>query len=481
MSSAKNLAVQLYSAAGFGESTADLAWDGHGLVADRGELLAETRALRARRQRRRRRRRSARRCRATACARRRSGRTPPQHARALRRVARAAPAPTRRARGALGTRSRRRVDPHPVRARPIRRSATIAAARSSSSRRRRWRSGCDCAAGGRAARRARRLRRPGLDAGAPGRRARDGSARPAAHATSSASPCRASAPRTRTYAARLRARAGARRDAARDRHPRARRTAMFAAIGHDPTRRGRHLRERAGVDAQDRCSSRSRRRCAASISAPATCPSWRSASPPTAATTCRTTASTPASRRRSSRSSSAGPRTSSSRDEPAVAAALRDVLDTPISPELLRPGPDGEIRAALGRAGRVPTSCTTSSSTTCCASASARGASPARRWPRSTERYAIADIRRWLLVFLRRFFANQFKRDCVPDAPKVGSGGSLSPRGDWRMPSDASPAAWLAEAEAIPASLDEGRPALRGDAGRRAERVSRGRRGGSSS
>ena len=68
-------------------------------------------------------------------------------------------------------------------------------------------------------------------------------------------------------------------------------------------------------------------------------------------------------------------------------------------------------------------------------------------------RYAIGDIRRWLLVFLRRFFANQFKRDCVPDAPKVGSGGSLSPRGDWRMPADASPAAWLAEAEAIPEAL----------------------------
>ena len=42
MSSAKNLAVQVYSAAGFGESTADLAWDGHGIVADRGEILAET-------------------------------------------------------------------------------------------------------------------------------------------------------------------------------------------------------------------------------------------------------------------------------------------------------------------------------------------------------------------------------------------------------------------------------------------------------
>ena len=74
-------------------------------------------------------------------------------------------------------------------------------------------------------------------------------------------------------------------------------------------------------------------------------------------------------------------------------------------------------------------------------------------------RYPLATIRRWLLVFLERFFANQFKRDCLPDAPKVGSGGSLSPRGDWRMPADASAAAWLAEAEQIPAEVGERRPA----------------------
>ena len=53
-----------------------------------------------------------------------------------------------------------------------------------------------------------------------------------------------------------------------------------------------------------------------------------------------------------------------------------------------------------------------------------------------------ADIRRWLRVFLMRFFANQFKRSCLPDGPKVGSV-SVSPRGDWRMPSDASARAWL--------------------------------------
>jgi NAD+ synthase (glutamine-hydrolysing) len=51
-------------------------------------------------------------------------------------------------------------------------------------------------------------------------------------------------------------------------------------------------------------------------------------------------------------------------------------------------------------------------------------------------------VRRWLAVFVRRFFANQFKRSCLPDGPKVGTI-SLSPRGDWRMPSDAQATLWL--------------------------------------
>jgi NAD+ synthase (glutamine-hydrolysing) len=144
------------------------------------------------------------------------------------------------------------------------------------------------------------------------------------------------------------------------------------------------------------------------------------------------------------------------KDEPEVAKVLRAVLATPISPELLRLGPGGEIaqrsEELVGpyelhdfflyhflRFGFGP-----------------------RRIARMAlhafaGRYAVAEIRRWLLVFLERFFANQFKRDCVPDAPKVGSGGSLSPRGDWRMPSDASVAAWLAEARAIPESIERPR------------------------
>src|SRR5262249_9049546 len=56
--------------------------------------------------------------------------------------------------------------------------------------------------------------------------------------------------------------------------------------------------------------------------------------------------------------------------------------------------------------------------------------------------YSADQIRHWLAAFVRRFFANQFKRSCLPDGPKVGSI-SLSPRGDWRMPSDAEAALWL--------------------------------------
>jgi NAD+ synthase (glutamine-hydrolysing) len=60
--------------------------------------------------------------------------------------------------------------------------------------------------------------------------------------------------------------------------------------------------------------------------------------------------------------------------------------------------------------------------------------------------YTADELRHWLGVFLRRFFANQFKRSCLPDGPKVGSV-SVSPRGDWRMPSDAAARVWLDEVE----------------------------------
>ena len=76
------------------------------------------------------------------------------------------------------------------------------------------------------------------------------------------------------------------------------------------------------------------------------------------------------------------------------------------------------------------------------------------RWPdlippERRNEYSIADIKHWLEVFLDRFFrTSQFKRSAVPNAPKVGSGGALSPRGDWRAPSDSTAEAWLAELRA---------------------------------
>lgn len=73
------------------------------------------------------------------------------------------------------------------------------------------------------------------------------------------------------------------------------------------------------------------------------------------------------------------------------------------------------------------------------------------QWPDllPTERrraYDLAAIKKWLELFLRRFFkTSQFKRSCIPNGPKVGSGGSLSPRGDWRAPSDSEATVWLEE------------------------------------
>lgn len=64
------------------------------------------------------------------------------------------------------------------------------------------------------------------------------------------------------------------------------------------------------------------------------------------------------------------------------------------------------------------------------------------------KKFSAAVIKKWLKVFFRRFFAQQFKRSCLPDGPKVGAV-ALSPRGDWRMPSDASAEAWLAEVDAL--------------------------------
>jgi NAD+ synthase (glutamine-hydrolysing) len=64
------------------------------------------------------------------------------------------------------------------------------------------------------------------------------------------------------------------------------------------------------------------------------------------------------------------------------------------------------------------------------------------------DEYDDETLLKWLGVFYKRFFAQQFKRSAMPDGPKVGSV-ALSPRGDWRMPSDASAALWLREVDAL--------------------------------
>jgi NAD+ synthase (glutamine-hydrolysing) len=122
---------------------------------------------------------------------------------------------------------------------------------------------------------------------------------------------------------------------------------------------------------------------------------------------------------------------------------LHDVVGTEISPELLPVGADG---AAV-----QPTEATVGPYELVdffVYHLLRWGAEPDRvlflaRHAKFSRSYSEAEVRDWLRVFLRRFFANQFKRSCLPDGPKVGSV-SLSPRGDWRMPSDAAARAWLA-------------------------------------
>ncbi|MBQ5418069.1 MAG: NAD(+) synthase, partial [Oscillospiraceae bacterium] len=131
----------------------------------------------------------------------------------------------------------------------------------------------------------------------------------------------------------------------------------------------------------------------------------------------------------------------------ALGDVLRDVLGTPVSPELLPPSENGEIAQKtedivgpyelhdffmyyMLRFGFSPSKIFRLA---------------ARAFDGVYDRTV---IKKWLVTFVRRFFAQQFKRSCLPDGPKVGSV-TLSPRGDWRMPSDACSALWLKEAEDI--------------------------------
>ena len=133
-------------------------------------------------------------------------------------------------------------------------------------------------------------------------------------------------------------------------------------------------------------------------------------------------------------------------DSRQLSAVLDDILNTPVSPELL-PAQDGEIAQKtedivgpyalhdfflyyMMRFGFSPRKIYR------IALIAFRG------------EYGSDTVLTWLRTFYRRFFSQQFKRSCLPDGPKVGSV-ALSPRGDWRMPSDASAALWLAEVDAL--------------------------------
>ena len=133
-------------------------------------------------------------------------------------------------------------------------------------------------------------------------------------------------------------------------------------------------------------------------------------------------------------------------DSPELSDVLRDVLETPVSPELL-PAVQGEIvQKTEDLVGPYELHDFFLYYTV------RWGFSPGKILRLAVEafgdRYARDIILKWLRVFCQRFFSQQFKRDCVPDGPKVGKV-SLSPRGEWRMPSDASLALWRAELETL--------------------------------
>ena len=137
----------------------------------------------------------------------------------------------------------------------------------------------------------------------------------------------------------------------------------------------------------------------------------------------------------------------------AIAGALRDILDTPVSPELLPANENGDI-AQKTEDLVGPYELHDFYLYYFCRF----GFRPEKLF--RLAKYAFAGtytdeiLLKWLEIFLRRFFSQQFKRSCMPDGPKVGSV-TLSPRGDWRMPSDASSARWLDEAAHLKAALKE--------------------------
>lgn len=128
-------------------------------------------------------------------------------------------------------------------------------------------------------------------------------------------------------------------------------------------------------------------------------------------------------------------------------AILLDIIDTPISPELIPADNNGNItQKTENLVGPYELHDFFIFHTL------RFGSSPARIYYLARiafkDKYEDATLKKWLRTFFHRFFAQQFKRNCLPDGPKVGSV-SFSPRGDWRMPSDASAAIWLKEIEEL--------------------------------
>ena len=158
---------------------------------------------------------------------------------------------------------------------------------------------------------------------------------------------------------------------------------------------------------------------------------------------------------------------------PQASAVLRDILDTEVSPELV---PDAGGQRGQAGEGSTPSQSSEASvgpyelqdfhlyqvlrhgfapSKVAFLAWTAWNDAALGFWPDGPDvvrrAYTLGEIKAHLRNFLDRFFrTSQFKRSCVPNAPKVGSGGSLSPRGDWRAPSDSESTVWLSELETVP-------------------------------
>ncbi|MEW9855401.1 NAD(+) synthase [Novosphingobium sp. M1R2S20] len=152
--------------------------------------------------------------------------------------------------------------------------------------------------------------------------------------------------------------------------------------------------------------------------------------------------------------------TANTQVDEATAAVLLSILDTEISPELVPAGEDGEIQSTEGKIGpyelndfflhHIVRFGQKPSKVAFLAWHAWREASQGS-WPAGFPKegrsaYDLVTITKWLEEFLWRFFAfSQFKRSAIPNGPKVSGGGALSPRGDWRAPSDASATVWIEE------------------------------------